>query len=69
MHPNELEQARAYDAKTLSVVVPVFNEEEVLPEFHARLGTVLDGLGLSARIIYVNDGSTDAEHIARRWWR
>jgi glycosyltransferase involved in cell wall biosynthesis len=59
MHPNELEQARACDTKTLSVVVPVFNEQEVLPELHARLSAVLDGLDLSAQIIYVNDGSTD----------
>jgi glycosyltransferase involved in cell wall biosynthesis len=60
MHPNELEQTRVCDTKTLSVVVPVFNEQEVLPEFHARLSAVLDGLGLNAQIIYVNDGSTDA---------
>ena len=60
MHPNELEQARACETKNLSVVVPVFNEQEVLPEFHARLSAVLDGLELSAQIIYVNDGSTDA---------
>lgn len=60
MHPNELEQAWACDTKNLSVVVPVFNEQEVLPEFHARLSAVLDGLDQSAQIIYVNDGSTDA---------
>jgi cellulose synthase/poly-beta-1,6-N-acetylglucosamine synthase-like glycosyltransferase len=60
MHPNELEQARACDTKTLAVVVPLFNEQEVLPEFHARLSAVLDGLDQGAQIIYVNDGSTDA---------
>ncbi|WP_082439829.1 MULTISPECIES: glycosyltransferase family 2 protein [unclassified Massilia] len=60
MHPNELEQLRARDTRTLSVVVPVFNEQEVLPEFHARLSAVLDGLALPAKIIYVNDGSIDA---------
>ncbi len=43
----------------LSVIVPVFNEEEVLPEFHRRLGAVLDALGMSAEILYVNDGSRD----------
>ena len=45
---------------SLSVVVPVFNEEAVLPQFHRRLAAVLDGLGGSAEIIYVNDGSRDA---------
>jgi len=44
---------------TLSIVVPVFNEQAVLPEFHARLKEVIDGMGLRAQVIYVNDGSTD----------
>lgn len=44
---------------TLSVVVPAYNEEEVLPQFHARLSAVLDNLGCDAQVIYVNDGSTD----------
>jgi polyisoprenyl-phosphate glycosyltransferase len=44
---------------SLSVVVPVYNEREVLPEFHRRLGVVLDGLPLPTEIVYVNDGSTD----------
>jgi glycosyltransferase involved in cell wall biosynthesis len=43
----------------LSVVVPAYNEQEVLPEFHSRLTTVLDGICRSAEIIYVNDGSRD----------
>jgi glycosyltransferase involved in cell wall biosynthesis len=44
---------------TLSVVVPVYNEQEVLMEFHRRLSAVLDGLHAAAEIIYVNDGSRD----------
>jgi glycosyltransferase involved in cell wall biosynthesis len=47
------------DAATLSVVVPVFNEQEVLPEFHRRLAAVLDALPVQAEIVYVNDGSRD----------
>jgi len=43
----------------LSVVVPVFNEEEVLPEFHGRLAAVLDSLPADAEIVVVNDGSSD----------
>jgi polyisoprenyl-phosphate glycosyltransferase len=47
--------------QSLSVVVPVYNEVEVLPEFHRRVSTVLDALGadLDVEIVYVNDGSTD----------
>ena len=43
----------------LSIIVPAYNEEEVLPEFHRRLSAVLDKLDCEGRIIYVNDGSTD----------
>lgn len=43
----------------LAVVVPVFNEEAVLAEFHQRLAGVLDGLEMKSEIIYVNDGSVD----------
>ena len=43
----------------LTVVVPAYNEEPGLAEFHRRLTTVLNKLGLSREIIYINDGSTD----------
>jgi glycosyltransferase involved in cell wall biosynthesis len=43
----------------LSVVVPAYNEAEVLPEFHRRLGAVFDGLQMRSEVIYVNDGSAD----------
>jgi glycosyltransferase involved in cell wall biosynthesis len=45
---------------TLSVVVPAYNEQEVLTEFHRRLAAVLDGLAIRAEIVYVNDGSSDS---------
>ena len=45
----------------LSVVVPCFNEEEVLPETHPRLIEVLETLPVHAfELIYVDDGSRDA---------
>jgi len=43
----------------LSVVVPVYNEQAVLGEFHRRLTQVLDGIETRAEIVYVNDGSDD----------
>jgi polyisoprenyl-phosphate glycosyltransferase len=43
----------------LSVVVPVYNEKDALPELHRRLATVLDCMPWPCEIIYVNDGSTD----------
>jgi glycosyltransferase involved in cell wall biosynthesis len=45
--------------ETLSLVVPAYNEEDVLPEFHRRASAVLDALSMSVEIIYVNDGSSD----------
>ena len=43
----------------LSVVVPAYNEQEVLPEFHRRLAAALVAVGLSWEVVYVNDGSRD----------
>lgn len=46
-------------AITLSVVIPVYNEEEGLSALHQRLSTVLDGLGCTAEVVYIDDGSRD----------
>ncbi|MGB5832871.1 MAG: glycosyltransferase [Thiohalocapsa sp.] len=43
----------------LSVVVPVFNEEAVLPLLFERLYPVLDGLGINYEVVFVDDGSRD----------
>jgi len=45
----------------LSIVCPAYEEEEVLPAFHAELCAVLDGLGpgYDVEILYVDDGSRD----------
>lgn len=45
--------------KLLWVVVPVFNEEDVLINFHEELTKTLDDSGYKRIICYVNDGSTD----------
>jgi len=44
---------------TLSVVVPMYDEAEVLPYLFARLRKVLDGLGVSYEVVAVDDGSRD----------
>lgn len=43
----------------ISVIVPLYNEEESLPELHAWIKRVMDANGFSYEIIFVNDGSTD----------
>ncbi|MDP3182598.1 MAG: glycosyltransferase [Desulfobaccales bacterium] len=43
----------------ISVIIPVFNEEENLQELGERLVRTLTGLGRAFEIIFVDDGSTD----------
>ena len=43
----------------ISVVVPLYNEAESLPELHAWIKRVMQQHGLSYEVIFVNDGSTD----------
>ena len=43
----------------ISVVVPLFNEEESLPELHAWIQRVMAANNYSYEIIFINDGSTD----------
>ncbi|MER7281018.1 glycosyltransferase family 2 protein [Dactylosporangium sp. NPDC000244] len=57
---------------TLSVVVPMYNEEAVIPIMAERLRKVLDGLDVSYEVVAVDDGSTDATAAVlvglRRYW-
>jgi undecaprenyl-phosphate 4-deoxy-4-formamido-L-arabinose transferase len=46
-------------APSLSVVIPVYNEEAGLPALFARLYPALDALGEPYEVIFVNDGSRD----------
>lgn len=43
----------------ISVVIPLYNEEESLPELQAWIEKVMKEHGFSYEIIFVNDGSTD----------
>ncbi len=45
--------------KRISVVIPLYNEEENVEELHRRLKVALEGTGRGYEIIYVDDGSTD----------
>ncbi|HET9340733.1 MAG TPA: glycosyltransferase [Casimicrobiaceae bacterium] len=45
---------------SLSVVIPVYNEEAGLPALFARLYPALDALGVDYEVLFVNDGSRDA---------
>jgi len=43
----------------LSLVLPIFNEEEVIPELHQRLTEFRAAVGLSTEVLFVDDGSKD----------
>jgi len=43
----------------VSIVIPVFNEAENLPELHRELNSACAGLKSSCEIIFIDDGSTD----------
>ena len=64
MNPNSHNQlveehAEVNSTPWISVVVPCFNEEQVLPELCRRLVGVCQQLGTSYEIILINDGSKD----------
>ncbi|MCS7080205.1 MAG: glycosyltransferase family 2 protein [Chloracidobacterium sp.] len=42
-----------------SVVIPVYNEEENLPEIHRRMEAILNQLSPNSEVIFVDDGSRD----------
>ncbi|HEX9192745.1 MAG TPA: glycosyltransferase [Burkholderiales bacterium] len=50
----------------VSVVIPVYDEEAVLPALFARLYPALDAIGQSYEVIFVNDGSSDRSAVLLR---
>ena len=43
----------------ISVVVPLYNEDESIPELYAWIERVMNENGYSYEVIFINDGSTD----------
>ncbi len=57
--PSPTETAGTPSPPGISIVVPLFNEEESLPELAAQVSGVLEGMGLTWEVWFVDDGSTD----------
>lgn len=55
--PLQLEQETTHP--TYSIIAPVFNEEETLPHFYQRVVAVMEQVGESFEVVFVNDGSRD----------
>ena len=49
-------------APELSVVVALYNEDESVGPLYAALSAVLEGVGLSYELVFVDDGSTDGTY-------
>ncbi|MFJ9518987.1 glycosyltransferase [Kitasatospora sp. NPDC101801] len=62
----------AAPAPLLSVVIPIYNEQEALPLTVERLRPILDALDVSYEVVGIDDGSTDATpaimHKIRQDW-
>lgn len=46
-------------AKDVSIVIPLYNEEESIPRLVEKLSALMDRLELDAEVVIVDDGSTD----------
>jgi len=47
------------DSRVISIIVPAYNEEAVIPEFYRRVRKAIEQLPYDFRLIFVDDGSTD----------
>jgi glycosyltransferase involved in cell wall biosynthesis len=47
------------ESNMISVVVPIYNEEELIVSFHEAVAKALDSASTQWEVVYVNDGSTD----------
>jgi len=52
------EQSRT-EKKTFAIVVPIYNEQEAIEQFHQELIRVIDVTPYPFALYYINDGSTD----------
>src|SRR5580704_14249595 len=73
-NPDQRRAVTELDRSLLSVIVPIYNEQDTLPELERRLPAALAGLGFDAQeFLLVSDGSVDrseaiiCEIVARDW--
>lgn len=46
--------------KKISIVVPVYNEQDNLKEFHKRITAIMNDIGYDYNLVFVDDGSKDS---------
>jgi len=60
----QIQKISLMERKDVSVVIPLLNEEESVGRLHEGLKPVLDNLGKSYEVIFIDDGSTDGTYPA-----
>lgn len=68
-NPVTMPEAQASDvAPRISVVIPLYNEEESIPSLRQSLTTALDSVGETYEVIIIDDGSKDRSFALLRDW-
>ena len=62
LHPNQSKISESTESPEISIVIPLFNEEESLSELQEKITAVLENLKKSYEIIFIDDGSTDRSY-------
>ncbi|MCB0061922.1 MAG: glycosyltransferase, partial [Caldilineaceae bacterium] len=63
-----LSQPTTTDAPRLSIVIPLYNEEESIPHLRSALHAALEDAGETYEIVIVDDGSRDRSFALLREW-
>lgn len=56
---NRVNAPRVPGADLLSLVIPIYNEEELIHRLHSEVVSIMDRTGHPWEVVYVNDGSSD----------
>jgi glycosyltransferase involved in cell wall biosynthesis len=62
LHSNQSKISENTESPEISIIIPLFNEEESLSELQEKITTVLENFKKSYEIIFIDDGSTDRSY-------
>ena len=62
LHSNQSKISENTESPEISIIIPLFNEEESLSELQEKITAVLENFKKSYEIIFIDDGSTDRSH-------
>ena len=62
LHSNQSKISENTESPEISIIIPLFNEEESLSELQEKITAVLENFKKSYEIIFIDDGSTDRSY-------